>query len=214
MNRSWMAPLTGVAFVVFMIAGFIIGGEPPDADSPVQDIVNWYADNDTSVGVAAALIGIGGIFLVFFGNHLRRVYAAAPRGSGSAVAPVALVGTAIVAIGFAIDATILIALASAADDIAPASTQALQALWDNDFLPIALGIELFLISNAIAVLSTGVLPRWLGWIAILFVILGVTPIGFVSFIGTGLWILVVAIILTRRERSVAAPPPPAPATAP
>ena len=35
MNRSsseWLAPLTGVAFVVLVIVSIVIGGEPPGAD--------------------------------------------------------------------------------------------------------------------------------------------------------------------------------------
>ena len=57
---------------------------------------------------------------------------------------VAFVGLVVVGVSFAIDSTILIALSEAADDIDPSAVQALQALWDNDFVPLVLGVLMFL----------------------------------------------------------------------
>jgi hypothetical protein len=37
---EWLAPLTGVAFVVLVIISFVIAGEPPSADDPAQEIVD------------------------------------------------------------------------------------------------------------------------------------------------------------------------------
>ena len=70
------------------------------------------------------------------------------------------------ATGIAIDSTIAFALAEAADDIEPAAAQALQALWDNDFLPIALGSTVMLLATGLSIVRHGALPKWLGWIAI------------------------------------------------
>jgi hypothetical protein len=49
-----------------------------------------------------------------------------------------------------------------------------------------------------------VLPKWLGWVAIVLGVITVTPIGFAGFIGGMLFILIAAIILTMRERSAPA----------
>ena len=51
MNRSkeWLVPLTGVAFILVGIIGFMIGGEPKSADEPVGEIVDFYVDNKDSV---------------------------------------------------------------------------------------------------------------------------------------------------------------------
>jgi len=128
MRREWWAPLTGVAFVVVAIVGAIIGGEPPDADSPVQEIIDHYTDNKTSIEVA------------------------------------------------------------------------LQALWDNDFIPLALGTEVFLISTGLSIVRHAALPKWLGWVALVLAVVGFTPIGFVAFGGAGLWIAVVSVMLAVRAR--------------
>ncbi len=35
-SKEWLVPLTGVAFFVVGIVGFLIGGEPKSADEPVN----------------------------------------------------------------------------------------------------------------------------------------------------------------------------------
>jgi hypothetical protein len=210
-NREWLVPLTGVAFVVVGIVAFTISGEPPDAKDDVQSIVDHYVDNKDSVQIGSVLASLAGALLIFFFGYMRKVLRAA-EGPGGMLSLVSFVGAAIVATGIAIDATISFALAEAADDIEPAGVQALQALWDNDFLPIALGTVVLLFATGISIVSHGALPKWLGWIAIVLGVLGPTPIGFVAFLGSAVWILLASIVLTMRARSAQSQPPP-PATA-
>jgi len=205
---EWLAPLTGVAFVAILIISFIVGGEPPDVENPAQEIVDHYVDNKDSVQVGVLLSMIAAAFLLFFAGYLRKVLRAAP-GEGGMLPAVALAGATVMAAGAAIDGTISFALAETADNIEPASVQALQALWDNDWVPIALGAAVLLLASGMSIALYGSLPRWLGWIAILLGVLGLTPIGFVAFAGGGLWVLVVSILLTVRARALTQPPPPA-----
>jgi hypothetical protein len=198
-KRESLAPLTGVAFVVVAIIGAIIGGEPPDADSPVQEIVDHYSDNESSIVVSAFVGAAAAVLLVFFGAYLRSVLSAAEP-PGGMLSALTLVGTAIVAVGLAIDLTISLALAEAVDDIEPAAVQALQALWDNDFVPFALGTLVFLISTGLCVLRHGALPRGFGWAALILAVIGFTPIGWVAFLGTGIWIAIVSVMLAVRAR--------------
>ena len=116
---------------------------------------------------------------------------------------VSFIGVVVIAIGFAFDTTIQLAIAERADDIDPIAVQSLQALWDNDFVPIALGVLLFLWATGISVVRSGALPKWMGWIMLLLGVIALTPIGFASFIGTALLILVISILLTVRARSAA-----------
>jgi hypothetical protein len=202
-SKAWLVPLTGVAFLVVAIISFIIGGEPKDAGHPAQEIAQWYIDNKDEV-VIGAFVGVGAmVLLVFFGAYLRNVLRAAAGGDDT-LSLVSFIGLVLVALGFAIDTTILIALAERADDIDPAAVQSLQALWDNDFVPIALGVLLFLWATGISVVRTGALPKWLGWIMILFGVLALTPIGFVSFIGSAVLIVVISIMLSLLARSAPA----------
>lgn len=204
MGGKLVAPLTGVAFIVVVIIALLIsGGEPPSADEPVQEIIDHYVDNKDSVEIGAFVGVAAAVLLIFFGAYLRSVLSAAEGGSGM-LSALPLVGTAIVATGLAIDSTITIALAETVEDIEPAAVQSLQALWDNDFVPLALGIQVFLISTGLSVVLYGALPKWLGWVALVLAVIGFTPIGFAAFLATGIWILVVSVMLTMRVRSESA----------
>ena len=202
-NRDWWVPLTGVAFVVLVIASFAIGGEPPDAEDEVQQIVDHYLDNEGSVKLGAALQSLAGVFLVFFFGYVRKVLRAA-EGEGGMLSLVALVGAAIVATGAAIDSTIAFTLAETADDIEPTSVQTLQALWDNDFMPLAAGSMVLLLATGLSIVRHGALPKWLGWVAIVLGILVLTPIGFFAFIAWAVWLLIVSSLLTMRARAAPA----------
>jgi hypothetical protein len=210
-NKDMIAPLTGVAFVVVAIISILIyGGDPPDADSPPAEIVQHYVDDKDSIFISGLLGVLATALLVFFAAHLRTVLRAGD-GQGSMLPSVVLAGATILGVGLAIDGTISIALAEAAEDIDPIAVQALQALWDNDFLPLALGMSVFWLSTGLAVVLYGALPKWLGWFAILFGVCGVTPAFFVGFLGGAIWILIVSVMLARQARPATPAPPPAPA---
>ena len=202
-SKEWLVPLTGVAFILVGLVGFAISGEPTSADKPVKEIVEHYVDGKESIQLGAILGTVAGVLLIFFGAYLRKVLRAA-GGEGETLSLVAFIGLVLVALGFAIDGTISFALADAAEDIDPIAVQSLQALWDNDFLPIALGVMTFLWATGIAVIRSGVLPKWLGWVMIVLAIVGATPIGFVAAIGAAILVLVLSILLTLRARSAPA----------
>lgn len=206
MTFQRVAALTGVAAIVLICIGGAIAGEAPDAASPVQEIIDHFTDNETSIEVGS-FVGVAGVvLLVFFGAYLRTVLSAA-EGRGGALSALVLVGTSVIAVGFAIDFTITIALADAADDIEPAGVQALQALWDNDFVPLIVGALVFLIAIGLSIIRHGALPKWLGWVALALAAIGFTPVGFVAFIGLGLYIVIVSVLLAARATQPAASAP-------
>lgn len=205
-RNEWLIPLTGVAFIVVAIASFAIAGEPVEAKDGAQKVVDHYVDNKDSIQIGSAGATLASVLLVFFFGYLRKVLHAA-EGENGMLSVVALVGAGIAATGIAIDSTIMFALADAGDDIDPVAAQALQAFWDNDFLPIALGTSVVLWATGLSIVRHGALPKWLGWIAIVLGVLSVTPVGFVSFIGLAIWILIVSVMLTLRARAAQTPPP-------
>jgi hypothetical protein len=203
MKKELLLPLTGVAFIVLAIVGFAVGGEPPNADDPVQEIVDFYKDDRDSIFVGVYLLGLATVLFIFFANYLRAVF------HGTRAAATILVGAAIFVVGGAIDGTLLIAMTEGVDnDLPPETIQTLQAYWDNDFLPFAIGITVFVTSVGISILRTAVLPRWLGWVALVIALVSIAgPIGFFAFPLTGLLILVLSVMLTVRARRAAATPP-------
>ena len=198
-KNHWWVPLTGVLFVIVAIIGAIVQGEPPGADEPVQEIVSHYSDNDARVKVGSLLIAIAAALFVFFAGFMRKRLDAA-SGGRSMLPAVALVGAGIFAAGAAIDSMIAFALSERVGDIEPTAVQALQALWDNDFMPMALGLNLFFLAIGLASLRYGSMPKWLAGIAVLLGIVALTPVGYVAFLGGALWILGVGILLALRDR--------------
>jgi hypothetical protein len=211
-SKEWLVPLIGVLFIVVAIVAFAIGGEPPEAKEGGQKIIDHYVDNKDSIQISSLLVGIAAVLLVFFFGYLRKVLHAA-EGERGMLSILVLVGAAIVATGIAIDATLAFALSEAADDIDPAAAQAIEAIWDNDFLPLMVGTTVILFATGISVVRHGALPKWLGWVAIALGLVGVTPIGFAAFLGLGVWIVIVSVMLSLRlrRRSAAPAAPAAPA---
>jgi hypothetical protein len=191
-----LAPLTGVAFIVLVILGFVIGGEPPDLEDGTRELVEHYTDNKDSIMVGSAIVGLGAAMLVFFGGYLREVLTAG--GDTGFLPTVAFAGTVIIAIGGAIDSTISFALAETADDISGQSVTTLSALWENDFMPFAVGNFIFLMAMGLSVIRTGTFPKWLGWIMVLVALTSITPIGFVGFLGMAILVLVLSVLLAVR----------------
>lgn len=210
-GNPWWTPLTGVLFVVLLFVSFAVAGEPPEAGEPVAEIVAHYTDNKDSILVGSLIGGIAALMLLFFAAILRKLLVAA-AGPGSVMANLVLAGAVIIATGAMIDATIQFAIAEAAEDIDPVAVQALQALWDNDFLPIGLGIVTLLLSAGAGIVRTGVLPTWLGWFAIVLGVVGLTPVGWFAFLGGGAWVLITSVMLAVRGRAAPPAAPAAPAT--
>ena len=113
----------------------------PSADeNTIREIVDYYLDDKDAIQIGAILGVVAGVFLIYFRRLPAQVSA---RGNGrrdSSLPQIAFLGLVIVAIGGAIDGTLSFAMVEAADDIEPATLQGIQAIWDNDFLPFALGI--------------------------------------------------------------------------
>jgi Domain of unknown function (DUF4386) len=207
-NKAWI-PLAGVLFIVLAVVGGAIAGEPPGADDPAEEIVSHYVDNDSAIMVGTLITMIGILFFLVFASYLRNLLRDA-EGPGGLLANLAFAGAIILAVGGAIDGTISFALAEAAEDIDPAAVQALQALWDNDFVPFVIGAGSFLLASGLVIVRTGTLPKWLGWIAVVLGVLSFAgPIGFVGFVGGGVWILIASVMLALRARTPSAPASPA-----
>jgi hypothetical protein len=201
-NRSWLQPLTGVLFIVVLIVGFALGGEPPDASGDsIQEVIDFYADNEDSVFIGGILQGIGGALLIFFGGYLyKRLRVAGAAGS----AAVAFAGSIALAIGIALDGTISVALTELVNgDEEPneGAVQALNVLWNNDFLPLAMGLSVFLWGTGVAIVRHGGLPTWIGWVAIVAAITAISPAFFVAGIVAALFVLVSSIMFSMEERS-------------
>ena len=199
-NRGWLVPLTGVAGVVLLIVSFVVQGEPPDlGDEPARVIADHYVDNKDQAMLGAGLQALSMTLFVFFFAHVSRLIRVA-EGDRGMLSRVAFGGGLIFAVAGAFDATLVFAMAETAEDVRPESIVTLLALYENDFAPLAVGLQVFLLGVGLASWRLRVLPKWLAGIALLMGVVAVTPIGFVAFLGMALWIPVTAILLAVRLR--------------
>lgn len=209
-----LAPLTGVAFVVLFVAAFVITGETPDVDDPVDKVREYWVDNDAENIWGAAFILWGSVFAVWFGaslrTALRRIEGEPGRLSGLVFA-----GWIVLAVGALAFAGFSFAAGDVADEaeVGDEVIQTLSILNSDFFAILSGGLAIAMLASGIAVLRHGGIPRWLGYLALLLGIAAVTPIGFFSFLVTGIWVLIVSVLLYQGETAptasaTAAPPPP------
>jgi len=198
-NRSSLAPLTGILFIVLLFVAFSLAGEPPNpTDDSAREIADFYVDNESKVIAGAIAQAVAGAMFIFFGGYLFKTL----RASGAeATAVVAFAGTVVYAIGIAIDGTINFAIADAAEDLEPDAVQALSALFNTDFLPFAMGMLVFLMGFGVAIVRHGALPKWMGWVAIVISLTAISPAFFVAGIGGAILIVVSSVMLAMRARS-------------
>lgn len=201
-----LVPLTGVLFVILTVVGFLVGGEPPDADDPIDEVVEYWVDNDSAAMVGSVLHALGAVALIFFAASLRRVLRRREDGAGI-LSVAAMAGGIVAAAGIGVDASIRFATADLAGDVDPVVTQTLSALWSDFFFPMVVGIATLILATGLSALRTQVIPVWLAWIGFLICIAFFTPAGFIAFLVSALWILVVSILLWRQEATESSPGP-------
>lgn len=204
-QRSFL-PLTGAVFAILFIVTFLIGEESPGADDPVQEVVSFYMDKESSLMIATIVGAIGALFFLFFVGYLRSVLRAAEGGPGT-LSSIAAGGGIIATTGMLIFAGLGFVLTEGIDEgFEPATVQTLNALNSNFFFPLAGGLAAFLLATGLVGVRTRALPAWLGWVAILLAIATFTPLGFFAFLASILWVLITSIVLWTSQGATAATP--------
>ncbi|MFZ0343292.1 MAG: hypothetical protein WAL31_13285 [Gaiellaceae bacterium] len=204
------APLLGVVYAVLFVVAIAVGPNTPDSDASAQKAVSSFASNRTHDRVTVFLIAYATIFAMFFAAALRSYLKA--RSESDGLITLGFSGMVIYVIG----ALTLVGMEFAATDvptkISPAAEQALNVLQDNVFLALLVGAGIFLIGSGLAIVATGALPKWLGWIAVPLAVLAVTPLGWlVAIFALPIWTVIVSVLMFLRQ-AAPAPAAAAPAT--
>ena len=197
-------PLLGALFVVLVAAGLLVAGETPDHHAVGAEIRDDY-DSETRHQIAAFLVALGAVPLLFFAGYLRAVLARL-HPSGRVSANVALAGAVVTATGLAVQALVHAALAEAAQtpEFADEGLQALNALDTWSFYPLAIGLATFVLASGLALLrGRRVAPPALGWTAVVLGVLTLVPVvGIFASALAGIWIAVAGLVLFARAEAV------------
>ncbi len=203
-SKTWWAPLSGIVFVAVLAAGMFYGGEPPSTSKYSADkLAMMYLENADRLKVAAFILAVALLFFVYFASSLKSALDSA-EGETGCVSRVAFAGAIVFTAGAATDLTLIVAICDAAKHVDPIALQAMVAYWDNDFVPFAIGVELLMSATAISSLRHGGIPKWLGALAAVIAVVGVTPWGFFSMPATGVWIVITSIVLAVRAKKIPA----------
>ena len=200
----------GVAFVVFTIAAFVVGGEPPKVSDPAADVVSYYDGERGQVLVSSFLFAVALGFWIWFGGTLAN--SLRERGEGRVAATIVGAVSAFVSIQLmttAMNGILAHSVARSGDD---GVTQALFNLtWGLDVVA-AIPSAVFFLAASLGLMRTGMIPVWLSWggvgVAALFILRSTnwaregfwSPTGEYVFILIPLallWILITSIILFR-----------------
>jgi hypothetical protein len=186
--------------MVLVILGFVVfSGNTPNDKASAAKVVALYRAHDNANKVAVVLVLIAAVLVALFATRLREALRGDPLGDG--LAPLAAFGGGVILSGgLALGAAVHLALINAADHQFAAAAQALNLLDNYDVLAIMAGMATLLLAAGIATVRQPVLPRWLGWTAIVVGVLSVAgPIGFIGAALGALWIIVVGILLSTRR---------------
>ena len=206
-QSTWerLAPLTGLVFVAIVVFVFATGGSTPGDHDSAQQVQAFYGQHHDKHMTLAFIMAISIPFLLFFISILR--YELRRAGGSGQLANAAFAGGVLAAAGFGILAFVHLALADAGgSDKTIGTTQALNVLDNNDFLPMAAGMGVLVLAAGLSTIRHGGLPKWLGWAGVVIGAASFTPAGFFAFLLSGIWVVIVSILLTLGRRSAAPAP--------
>src|SRR2546421_4347942 len=153
MTTRWtrLAPLTGAAFVAFVVVSFLLTGSTPNIGDSTTKVISYYKAHSDREQFGAFVGVISAAFLLFFAAHLRSALRVAQP--VSARLPNAAFAAAIAAAtGFMVVSTIHLGLAESAkkSHVSVQAVQALNVLDNDDFLPVAGGIAVMVLASGLA----------------------------------------------------------------
>ena len=202
-QRKWLALCGIVAAVLIPLSIIVISGNTPNEHASAAKVISFYRAHETANKLAAVLVLLAAVLLVLFAAQLRTVLQGDQPGAG-VLTLAAWSGLLLTGSTAAVAAAIHLALVNAAHYRLAAPAQSLNVLDNYIFVAIVGGIAVFGLATGFATLQRPVLPRWLGWAAIVFGVLALLgPIGVLGLLLALIWIIVVGIMIFRKDFSAA-----------
>jgi hypothetical protein len=208
---------SGIAGVALsLVAVGLLGTDVPTYDDSPSAFARFYADNTSAIELSALLGLLAAGTLAWFIGFLRWTYGPAEqlaRGYQRAT-PIAFAGGAS---GIAISVLYAVsheAAAVAQGTVEPGVVRALDLMGSYSLTAAAVLLSVFMLASFFLIRVTGVLPQWLGWLAMLGSVLGIVQavlfvapqdengllgaLGYAWFLAFVIWVLGASVTLVRR----------------
>jgi hypothetical protein len=198
--------------VVVIAVGLAVAGNTPAPDASTAILVSFYAAHSDGQLASGAVLSVGALLFLAFTATVVDVFRRTAGGL-AATAILCLAGGIVVVVGITILAGFALALGDAAQGLDRSALQAVHVLSEEMVLTLTVGTSAFLFGAGLATMQTGALPRWTGWLALVFAVVAAVPshvlgglldhVGFAGFVGLGVWALIVSITLSKGPREIA-----------
>ena len=201
--RAWSS-LAGIAFVVLAVIGAVFLYDGPQGSSPAK-MAAWYGSgsNRTHINIGWVLTGLALLCLIWFVAAVRERVAAAEQaqapGASFLSGLVTIGGTAFVAAGVC-QIGIASGIKTMSDDTYHHQVYSgrIHAAGDASYIILAgsgVAMASLIFAVALATLSFGLLPRWVGWFGVVAGVAAIFSLFFFTMLVWLLWIAVTSVVL-------------------
>jgi hypothetical protein len=206
---------TGIGFVVLIVVATFFGS-PPDFGAPADEVSRYYREDQRAIQSSALVFAAALALLLWFLGTLHGVLAAAER-DGAGLATISF-GAGLVAVALlVVSLSLVVGAAFRPEETPPELTRTLDDLSFLVLGPGACSLVVLFAATGAAILRTGALPRWLGWLAALVAVLqalGAGAVfedsgpfaadgvfGYAAFFSFLAWILAASVVMAAGKRT-------------
>ena len=193
---SRWAGLSGVLFAILLIVSFVMTFPEPAAKNAAK-VQTWDLKHSGLLNGSTVVSVVGVIVGLYF---LTWLYSQLTRDGAGWMGALYLVGVAVFAVSGGVSAGISAVVGADAKHLSTDSLQLMASLNQSFGYAITVsGLAVMYLGAGFLIRRSGVLPGWLAWVSWVFALLAATfVLGFVSLLGTVLWVIAVGAILTAR----------------
>jgi hypothetical protein len=200
-----LAPLDGIAAVVFWVAGVVVLKGPadqPSSDASGERVLRFFQVHTGTVLLGATLFALGSLFFLWFLGLIRTQLGPA-EGGERRLSSIAYAAGIAMAISLLFVSAAFAAGAMNNEHLSPDAAQAYFGLREGLYYAAGLSGAAFLLATGLTSLGSHAFPAWLSWASIaLAVWLLMVPVAWIALVYVfPLWLIAVSALLWRRRSS-------------
>lgn len=201
-------PASGLVFVVLvLVGGPILAGSAPTGTASPATVIAFYTSHRASESAGVWVLGLSFVAFLYFAAVLRSRWRLVAGTEG--LAAVVLAAATIEVVGQCAGLGVTYALTTDPGTLGPQTAQTLNLLGNSLLVISAIGFLVYGLTSGLMILrGSGIVPAWLGWVAIVMgVLFLLPPVEFVGFLVLVVWTITMSILLLRRPLAEVVPAP-------